>query len=162
MTQPALDPLSDLFTRLEEIERDVLKGTFPASYVVTDEWPYEQSTFPYIVNRWLPSQADDLSEDINVVNQRVGIRILVSPATDANKAGRMRLMYRSAYRLGAYLRKYTRLTTPSQSSSPNWLSPEGITLEGWRGSEMFALGGVQTPQTGVELTLVVPMFMYGL
>lgn len=158
MTQPELDPLSDLFVRLEEIEREALKNVLPPKYVITDEWPYAQSTFPYIVNRWQPSVSGDLSEDVAIADQRVGIRVLVNPMTDSNRAGRMHQLYGAAYRLMAYFKAKPDLRTPTKST-PWWLSPEGVTIEGWRGSELFQMGGVQTPQTGVELTLVVPMFL---
>lgn len=168
MAAPTFDnPYDELFTRIAALERVCLTSHNLVKVDISNDWPYTQNTFPYVVNRLLPTEQDDLSEDINHEEQRVGIRIVVGNATDGEVKGRAIMAYRILYFLRKYFRRYDRLTDVTEDDAnsllfdePNWLGPEGVQLGPHTGMGIFQGGGVGNGHYGVECSLIVPVLQH--
>lgn len=158
---PQLDLLNDLFARIVQGVYDATHGVLPAGTVVTAEWPYAQNVFPYVHVRWLPSITEDMSEDIDTERQRIGIRIITGNAKDVAKAAKATQLYASYSAIRRYYKRSAGkdLITSKHPSSPDWLLPSGVAIDGHSGSGYFPGGGDGATQVGAQIDLEVPIFI---
>ncbi len=158
------DWIDDLFQRVKLLEKVALTNAGVTKVDVSNVYPYAQNTFPYLINRLLPTRDEDLSEDVAYEEQGVGVRIVVGNATDQLGEDRARLAYHLLVVLRRYFRKHTDLYvhgTQDEDSpvfeEPRWLAADGLKVGPHTGLGIFAAGGVGNQQIGIELSLLVPV-----
>ena len=162
------DPTSELFVRLKEVEREILTESSITKVDISNDWPYEQSTFPYVTNRLLSPLEEQKSEDVGWEFQQVGIRVVGSHFTETNVSGRALSTYRvlNALRRGLRRHPWNRLRVKAVANEdndwlltePTWLAPRYVVVNPHTGLGVFAAGGVGNSQVGVELTISIDVF----